>query len=111
MYIALQITGGATAVDAAWGFGCMRTTAKRVFLQFLIALTRSSMGQIAYPTSQGELQSLADDFQKNTYGDKATYYHGCAGAGDGLAIRIKPVSLRECTNPLAYINSEEQVSN
>jgi hypothetical protein len=102
--IALRVAGGATAVDAAWGFGVSRTTVKGVFLKFIIALTRSSMGRIAYPTSQAELQTVADGFQAQTYGDKAQYYHGCGGAGDGLAVRIKAVSLRECPNPLAYIN-------
>ena len=102
--IALRVAGGATAVDAAWGFGVSRTTVKGVFLKFIIALTRSSMGRIAYPTSQAELQTVADGFQAQTYGDKAQYYHGCGGAGDGLAVHIKAVSLRECPNPLAYIN-------
>jgi hypothetical protein len=62
------------------------------------------MGPIIYPTSQAELQRVADDFQANTHGNKATFYHGCAAAGDGLAVRIKAVSLRECSNPLSYIN-------
>jgi hypothetical protein len=102
--IALRVAGGATAVDAAWGFGVAMTTVKRIFLRFIIALTRSRIGAIEYPTSQAKLQTVADEFQAQTYGDKAQYYHGCGGAGDGLAIRIKPVSLRECPNPLAYIN-------
>jgi hypothetical protein len=102
--IALRVAGGATSTDAAWGFGCHRTLVKRVFLNFLVGMARSSVGIIRYPTSQAELQRIADDFQAKTSGNKATYYHGCAGAGDGLAVRIKAVSLRECINPLAYIN-------
>jgi hypothetical protein len=62
-----------TAVDAAWGFGCVRTTAKRVFLEFFIALKRSSLGHMAYLMSQAELQKVANDFEANSYGDKATY--------------------------------------
>jgi hypothetical protein len=54
--------------------------------------------------SREELQRIADDFQAKTNGEKAKYYHECAGAGDGLAVRIKLASLRDCNNSLAYIN-------
>jgi hypothetical protein len=102
--ISLRVAGGATSTDAAWGFGCHRTLVKRVFLNFLVALARSSMGIIRYPTSTAELQRISDGFQAKTHGNSSLYYHGCGGAGDGLAVRIKAISLQECNNPLAYIN-------
>jgi hypothetical protein len=77
---------------------------KRVFLNFLVALARSSMGIIRYPTSTAELQRISDGFQAKTHGNSSLYYNGCGGAGDGLAVRIKAISLQECNNPLAYIN-------
>ena len=99
--IALRVAGGATSTDAAWGFGCHRTLVKRVFINFLLAVVRTSMGEITYPATTSGLQRASDGFQAKTYGNSAIYYHGCAGAGDGLAVRIKAISLQECNNPLA----------
>lgn len=75
------------------GVGCHITLVKRVFLNY--------MGWIIYPISQAELQTkIADDFQTKMYGNKALYYHGYAGAGDGdLAVHVKNIRLRECSNP------------
>ena len=72
--ISLQVAGGATSMDAAWGFGCHRTLVKRVFLNFLVGMARSSMGVIRYPTSEAELQRIAYDFKAKTHGNKASIF-------------------------------------
>jgi hypothetical protein len=102
--IALRVSGGATSTDAAWGFGCHRTLVKRVFLKFLLAVSKSTIGPICYPTTPEEFKKVANGFAERTTRQNAAIYHACGGAGDGLAARIKPVSLRECSNPLGYIN-------
>jgi hypothetical protein len=78
--IALQVEGGVISTDdAAQGFGLLSQNnpqVKRVFLNFIVALARFSMGQIIYPISQAKLQMIADDFQAKTYENTATFFHG-----------------------------------
>ncbi len=85
--IALRVAGGATMIDAAWGFGVHPKTPRRIFLQFLLAVVRSGMGNIAFPTDEPSLQKLADAFDRT--GVCCLIFHGCVGAGDGYAVRIK----------------------
>jgi hypothetical protein len=100
--IALRVAGGATMTDASWGFGVHAQTPRRIFLEFLIAVVRSEMGPIAFPNDAPSLQKLADAFDRT--GVRCLLHHGCAGAGDGYPVRIKTPTLRECPDPLSYMN-------
>ena len=102
--IALQVSHGATSTDDVWCFGCHRTLMKRVFLKFILAVSKASIEPICYPTTQEAFLKIVNGFAERTTRQNTAIYHACGGAGDGLAARIQPVSLRECSNPLAYIN-------
>ncbi len=67
-------------------------------------MSKSTIGPIFYPPTPEEFTQVANGFADSTTRQNAAIYHACGGAGDGLAARIKPVSLRECSNPLGYIN-------
>ena len=100
--ISLRIFGGAAYVDAAWGFNVSVSSVYFNFFRFIRALVRSNAGIIYFPTTASELQAASN--QMDQIGTRHEALHGCVGAIDGIAIRIRQPLRTECSSPISYRN-------
>ncbi len=100
--IGLMAYGGCTIGGLLFSFLVSKTTVYKAILEFVCAILQSDVGPIQFPQTQRELQDGSDAFQAQRCSHPDL--HGCVGAGDGLAVRIRMPNKSETEAQLLYVN-------